>query len=52
MADLLRVFRDIGEAYRDEVLQNYNQIDSKKIGAVAVVDVADLSRVEIVDKEA
>jgi len=52
MADLLKVFRDIGEAYRDEALQNYNQIDSKNIGAIAVVDVADSNRVEIVDKEA
>ncbi len=52
MADLIKVFRDIGEAYRDETLQNYNQIDSKKIGAIAVVDVADLNHIEIFDKEA
>ncbi|WP_286337922.1 TM1802 family CRISPR-associated protein [Hydrogenimonas cancrithermarum] len=52
MADLVKIFRDVGVAYRDEALQDYNQIDVKTIEKIALVDIDDMDRVEIYDKEA
>jgi len=40
MADLVKIFYEVGKAYKDEVYKNYNQIHSKNIEKIVVVDIA------------
>ncbi len=51
MADLVKIFYDVGKAYADEVLRNYNQTDSKKIDKIVTIDLADYS-VRVYDRDA
>ena len=41
MADLLKIFREIGELYGAEALQTYNEIDRKNIEGIALYDIRD-----------
>jgi len=40
MADLVKIFYEVGKAYKDEVYDNYNQIHSKNIEKIVTVDIA------------
>ena len=51
MADLVKIFYDVGKAYADDVYEIYNQIDSNKIDKVVVIDIEDYS-VELYDRDA
>jgi CRISPR-associated protein Csh1 len=48
VADLIKIFKEVGEVYADEALQTYNEIERKKIDAVAFYDVAN-NQLDIVD---
>ena len=40
MADLLRIFKDIGEVYAKEALAVYNEFEKKNISKIALYDIA------------
>jgi hypothetical protein len=41
MADLVKIFYEVGKAYKDEVYDNYNQIHSKNIEKIVTFDLTD-----------
>ena len=38
MADLLKIFKDIGEAYANDIMDIYNEFDNKNIAKIALYD--------------
>ena len=51
MADLVKIFYDIGRAYSDRGVENFNEIDRKKIDKVVVVDLKETKGEEFVSFE-
>lgn len=41
MADLVKIFYEVGKVYKDKIYDNYNQIHSKSIDKIVTIDITD-----------
>ena len=52
MADLVKIFYDVGKAYADEALYNYNQTHSKRIDKIVTIDMDKGYEAKVYDRDA
>ena len=52
MADLVKIFYDVGKAYADEALYNYNQTHSKRIDKIVTIDLDKEYEAKVYDRDA
>ncbi len=52
MADLVKIFYDVGKAYADEALYNYNQTHSKRIDKIVTIDMDKEYEAKVYDRDA